>query len=253
MYLLYLDDSGSVGNTKEEYFVLGGFCIPETSIYWLSKRMETLASRIDREDPSRVEFHASEIFSGREYPWDQYRVKEDRVNFIKQPLLVLKDAYPNIVAFACAVHKASFPQHDPVKMAFEDLCSRFDMYLNRIFHDDTDNEHKGMIIFDKSAYENILQRMAIDFRKQGTRWGELKDIIEVPLFVDSKASRLIQMADHIAYSVFRRYDANDLTYINIIESKFDMCDGRIHGLVHKQSFNRNCTCPACLTRPTRNR
>jgi hypothetical protein len=76
MYLLYLDDSGSVANQNEDYFVLGGVCVPETSIYWLSSRLEEIAAGIDPENPRHVEFHASEIFGGHRTPWNNYRRKE---------------------------------------------------------------------------------------------------------------------------------------------------------------------------------
>lgn len=248
MYLLYLDDSGSPGNMSEDYFILGGFCIPENSIYWLTKKLDTLASEISPDDPGIVEFHASEIFRGKELPWNKFTKREDRVEIIKNVLLTLRDAYSEIVAFACAVHKPSYIGHDPVKMAFEDLCSRFDMYLNRIFHDRNGESHKGMIILDENSYEAILQKLALEFQELGTRWRDINDIVEVPLFVDSKASRLIQLADHVAYAVFRRYNAGDLNYFNCIENRFDTYQGVMHGLAHKQLYTQNCTCPACITR-----
>ncbi len=65
MYILYLDDSGSVGNQNEEYFVLGGVAVPEQSIRWLSHELEALAERLEPTNARQVEFHASEIFSGR--------------------------------------------------------------------------------------------------------------------------------------------------------------------------------------------
>ncbi|NPV86001.1 MAG: DUF3800 domain-containing protein [Anaerolineae bacterium] len=43
MYLLYLDDSGSPGNPNEDYFVLGGICISEASVRWLSHRLDQIA------------------------------------------------------------------------------------------------------------------------------------------------------------------------------------------------------------------
>ena len=107
------------------------------------------------------------------------------------------------------------------------------MYLNRIYHE-TKQSHKGLIVFDKSAYESSLQKLSLEFRQQGTRWRNVKNIREVPFFVDSRASRLIQLADHVAYSVFRRYNAGDLTYFNCIENRFDNHQGIIHGLAHKQ-------------------
>ena len=254
MYLLYLDDSGSSSNINEEYFVLGGVAVPENSLRWLSYELEKYAQEIGNKtslDPKQIEFHASEIFSGKIAPWSYYKDKKERIKIICDVLNVLSCAYQSIVAFACAVHKKSFPSDDPVLTAYEDLSSRFDIFIQRVSPEDSGGQ-RGLIILDKSSYEAGLQSLTSSIRQSGNRWGnQLRRIGEVPLFVDSKASRIVQLADHIAYSVFRRYDANDLTYFNIIESRFDMCDGRIHGLVHKQLINKNCTCPACITRPTR--
>ncbi|NOR22691.1 MAG: DUF3800 domain-containing protein [Candidatus Aminicenantes bacterium] len=66
MFLLYLDDSGSIGNTSEDYFVLGGVSLPEGSVRWLNHQVEQLAEQVWSKDPRAIEFHASEIFSGRE-------------------------------------------------------------------------------------------------------------------------------------------------------------------------------------------
>ena len=210
--------------------------------------MDKLATEVDAKQPELVEFHASEVFSGRSFPWKQYKARDKRIEIIKKTLGILQNAHRETVAFACAVHKRSYEGSDPFMLAFEDLVSRFDMFLNRIFHDKSKGQHKGMIIFDQNDYQEKLQKQALLFRRQGTQWGHLKDIIEVPFFVDSKASRLIQMADHVAYAVFRYYNASDMTYFNQIDNKFDAQDGVIHGLAHKQTQKPNCMCPACITR-----
>lgn len=251
MYLLYLDDSGSIDNPKEDYFVLGGVCVPERSMHWLSSKLEGLAAGINTKHPNRIEFHASEIFGGRKPPWDQFKTKEKRIQIIKDVLNCLKDAYPDIVTFACAVHKKSYQKQDLMEMAFEDIFSRFDQYLNRLYHESGKKEsQRGLILLDKNAHENVLQKLSLKFKQYGTRWRQkgVMNIAEVPCFIDSRASRLIQLADHIAYAVFRRYNANDLTYFNCIENRFDENQGTIHGLAHKQINNPNCTCPACITR-----
>jgi hypothetical protein len=122
------------------------------------------------------------------------------------------------------------------------------MYLDRIYYTKRES-HRGLIIFDKSSHETSLQGLANDFKREGTRWGTtLTNLQEVPLFVDSRASRMIQLADHVAYAVFRRYESGDLNYFNVIERHFDSEGAKIHGLVHKQYNNENCTCPACLSR-----
>jgi hypothetical protein len=51
MYILYLDDSGSVANQNEAYFVLGGVAVPEQSIRWLSHQLDELALTLNSESP----------------------------------------------------------------------------------------------------------------------------------------------------------------------------------------------------------
>jgi len=90
MYLLYLDDAGSAANQNEDYFVLGGIAVPENSIRWISYKLEQYASEIGNEtstDPKQVEFHASEIFSGKTTPRNYYRSKEQRIEIIKKSLM----------------------------------------------------------------------------------------------------------------------------------------------------------------------
>lgn len=242
MHLLYLDDSGATNNKNETYFVLGGVSVPEQNVRWLAYQLELLARDFDPVDHRQVEFHAADMYSTRGR-WGQYE-RTQRIENIKRVLKTLDRASTAVRIFACAVHKPSFPKQDPVLVAFENLTDRFDKYLKR-----QEKNARGLIVLDKSSYENSLQSLASQFRQEGNRWGSyMTSICEVPLFVDSKASRITQMADSIAYAVFRRYNANDITYFNCIEGRFDKNESSIFGLVHLQSYNRDCTCPACITR-----
>lgn len=47
-------------------------------------------------------------------------------------LQVAAGSYNTARLFACAIHKKSYPNHDPVELAFEDLCQRFDFFLQRL-------------------------------------------------------------------------------------------------------------------------
>ena len=246
MYLLYLDDSGSAQNLDEEYLVLGGISIFEAQISWLASDLDRLARKVDPKNPDAVEFHASEIWSGRSPPWNNLP-KPERRQVIEDVLGILAKSHQTTTAFACAVHKASFPDSDPMELAFEELCSRFDLQLKRFFVTQ-ENRQKGIVILDKSSYETSLQRLAQDFRTLGTRWAELVNIPEVPLFVDSRSSRMLQLADHVAYATFRRYEAGDTSYLDRILPRFDAEQGKIHGLTHKQTVDPNCMCPACMSR-----
>jgi hypothetical protein len=245
MHLLYLDDSGSVLNTNEEYIVLGGFSIYETQGFYLSNELDKIAQSIDPRNYGDIEFHASEIFSRRTPPWDKLN-REEAQGIIKAVLKVLANASNSTYAFACAIHKQSFLGNDCLNLAFEDLCQRFDIYLSKINAEG--DRQKGLLILDESSHETTLQGLAYNFRKIGTQWGSIRHLADTPFFVNSKASRIIQLADHVAYSVFRRYNQGDANYFDIIAHKFFQADGVFHGLAHKQKSNPSCVCLACSTR-----
>lgn len=225
--------------------VLGGVSVFERQVHWLSQELEKLAASISPQHPDSIEFHASEIFSGRRPPWNSMP-KEQRREIIREILKILSRSHESTRAFACAIHKPSFSASDPVELAFEELCSRFDLQLKRLHAEG--NTQRGLIILDKSSYETSLQKLAQGFRSLGTRWGLLVNLADVPLFVDSRASRIVQIADHVAYAVFRRYESGDTTYLDLILSKFDSENGRLHGLIHKQATQPSCMCPACMSR-----
>lgn len=245
MYCLYLDDSGFVKNIDEHYFVLGGFCVHAHKIYYVRKYLDELAKQIQPANPEALEFHASEIHAGKG-PWKVFK-KAERQEVIRKVLRCLEVEKNNTATFSCAVYKSDYPRRDPVEFAFEDLCSRFEMFLIRQYHL-TNQRVKGSIILDKSIYENILQQLAITFRQTGTRWRNLANLVEVPMFIDSKSSRLIQLADHVAYATFRWYQSKDFKYFDVIQALFDTDEnGVIHGLQHAH-HSLTCTCPSCLRR-----
>lgn len=100
-------------------------------------------------------------------------------------------SHPNNRVFASVIKKVSVSPQDPVEFAFEQLASRFDYYLKRL-HKNGDT-HRGLIVFDKSTYETTLQTLATDFRTVGHTWDVIRNLAEVPLFLDSKASRLYNL------------------------------------------------------------
>jgi len=226
MYLLYADESGSVGDPKQQFFVLAGFCVFERQGYWIAKELDKIAARFNPADPASVELHGNPINSGKGI----FRrfTKTDRANAIEDALKIFLATHPSNRLFASVVRKAKVSPADPVEFAFEQLASRFDHYLTRL-HKAGDTQ-RGVIIFDKATNEKTIQSLATDFRTIGHRWGIIRNFSEVPLFLDSRASRLIQLADLIAYAVFRYYESGDDKFFSILKNSFDSEGGITHGL-----------------------
>jgi len=226
MYLLYADESGNVHDAKQQMFVLAGCCVFERQGFHIAFELDKIAARFDAADPASVELHGSPMHGGRgifrRFP------KEERLQAIEDALKVFSTSHPSNRLFASVVNKAKVSPIDPVEFAFEQLASRFDHYLRRLYK--SGDTQRGVIVFDKSTYETTLQSLATDFRTVGHSWGVLRNLAEVPLFMDSKASRLIQLADLIAYAIFRKYERGDADLFSIIEHRFDSEGGITHGL-----------------------
>lgn len=213
MHLLYIDDSGSVADTSQKFFVLAGVSVFERQGHWLSEKLDQIAARFNPADPGAVELHGSPMLTGAK----QWRSvpRGDRLQAYRDALAVLSASHTSNRVFAVAVCKAAVSPRDPVVYAFEQLCSRFDQYLMRLFKGG--DTQRGLIIFDKSAHEAAIQNLAIGFKRNGHSWGVLN-------------SRLVQLADLVAHAAFRKYERCDNTLFDIIEPKLDFSGGVVHGL-----------------------
>ncbi len=243
MHLLYLDDSGSVGNAEDRHIVLAGLAVFERQPHWFSSRLDAIAQRLWPSSPKSLEFRGTDILGGKKH-WRAIE-KEDRFKAYTEALELLgKSAHVKI--FGAAIHKVAISPADPMEYAFEQLCNRFDRFLGRL-HRQGDTQ-RGLIILDKSTYETSLQGLARDFRTEGHRWGQIYNMCDVPLFVDSKATRMIQYADLIAHALRRYYEKGDAKLFDLFSQRFDSEGGVLHGLVHYTPIDSGCNCHACRQR-----
>lgn len=226
MYLLYADESGSVHDPSQQYFVLAGFCVFERQGFWIASELDKIAAQFNPADPASMELHGSPMFGGKG-KWRKYS-RSVREQAIEDVLRVFLRSHLSNRAFASVIKKSAVSPSDPVEVAFEQLASRFDKYMIRLHK--TGDTQRGIIIFDKSTYETTIQSLATDFRTIGYRWGIIRNFSEVPLFLDSQASRLIQLADIIAYATFRNFEQGDSRFFSIIQPRFDSEGGIVHGL-----------------------
>lgn len=223
MHLLYIDDSGTVKDRHQKHFVLAGFSIFETETYMLSRRIEEIMEKFKL--PTDAELHGSPMVTGsgvwRSIP------KQTRIDCIHECLCSLTDARFRV--FAAVVDKEKYYTKNPVITAFEQVSSRFDQYLMRQFRKDK-KPYRGLMICDKATSEETLQAVTHTYIEKGHSWGALRNFAEVPLFLDSKASRMIQLADLIAYGVFQKYERGNDMFFKDIEPRFDRDIGNVYGL-----------------------
>ncbi len=244
MFLLYLDDAGSVGSRDERHFVLSGICLFERQVYHLNKALDALAAEIYPAEPNRLEFHGGHMLPGKGY-W-RSKDKNERRKHIRHALATCRVLQGTWGLFGVVVEKAAVSPEDPIEFAFEQICARFDAFLKREFRQG--NNQRGLMILDRSTRETRLQTLATEFRNDGHRYGVLRNLADVPMFVDSDATRLIQFADLVSYALWRKFEKHDNEFYDVISDSFDQEGGIVHGLMHKTENRKDCDCPYCKTR-----
>lgn len=251
MHILYVDDSGSADNPNDRFFVLAGISVFERGLYHLIKAVDTLVASFDLGDPDEIELHGSPMYSGRSGVWHTIRDRSQRERMIVQALTLLSANRASVRLFAVAVDRAAVSPRDPVELAFEEICNRFNLYLQRKNNETHRDGQRGLIVMDESKHEQPLQGLARRFRVHGGRWGRFRNLAEVPLFVDSHASRLVQLADLVAFATWRKYEYQDGRFFDQMVPWFDAQGGIIHGLFHYRPTTPECYCVACFSRTQR--
>jgi hypothetical protein len=155
------------------------------------------------------------------------------------------------VLFGVALDRR-FMQHDSQvdreQYAYEVLLNKFDVMLK---HQRVKKglHNRGLVIHDRRVIaERDIQTWTSEWRVAAGRVGQLRNLADVPLFADSRASRLLQVADLVAYALSRNYMVpSDPRYLDVIWNRFHTEEGIQHGCAHyTPSFGqRTCDCRPC--------
>lgn len=251
MYLLYIDESGQPKGrpgVSSDYFVLAGLALHEQDCFPFATHLEDLLRQTLPREYGRLEFHATDIWAGRK-DWSRY--SEDLRHQLLDDAFKLIGTWATssgrgLQLFAVAIDKKSHRGKDVVALAHEELLSRFDSFLVRLHL--SGESHRALIISDESRHEKLLQSLVPVWRNSGSRIGRLRSFVEVPLFVDSRTSRIVQSADFVAWSVWQYYEHGATEFMQALHPRFDSADGIQHGVAHLIRNYRKCRCVACSSR-----
>ncbi len=251
MFILYLDESGN--NSEASCFVLAGLAVFEREIYWFGQDLDSLQKEYFPTERDSILFHATKMRvadnQNVDPPWNSLTQEKRRQ---------LKDrVYDSIrarraVLFGCVVDQkfASNRNVDAYERAFEDIINRFDLFLARInaqAEKEGREEQRGLIVLAESSFEKTISLLAHRIRVQGTRWGQLRNMSDVPFFAPAKDTRLLQYADFCANALYGRYHASLARDFDRIALKFDQEGNSLHGLNHL-TLDGMCACIACFSR-----
>jgi hypothetical protein len=190
-------------------------------------------------------------------PWNQVDYKLRR-RILDDAYKILANFHPSnaglpLSAFAVIVDKRRYNVPiDREQLAYELILNKFDAMLRRIYIESGERQ-TGLVIHDERVVaEKNLQSWTDSWRKAAGKIGRLRNFAEVPLFADSRASRLLQAADLFAYSVWRYYglEKPDERYIANLWKVFDHVNKDMHGMIHMTPdfATGKCACPPCASR-----
>ncbi|MDG6221678.1 MAG: DUF3800 domain-containing protein [Candidatus Bathyarchaeota archaeon] len=248
MYLLYLDESGDPSSWAEHnHFVIAGIGVYEFEIENLRKKLVEIQRKYFPEIKIPMIFHATEIHSGKK----RYRnfPKEKRMALLKELYEIIQnEKFPKIAIFGAVLGIESAKNaYEDRSSTFEEVISGFNTFLVEGYRTQrskrTGYGNKGLIIIDKNREEQYKQLLDT-FQEEGTRYGYLANIVDIPYFARCKDTTMLQLADLCSYAIFRFFERNDDTYLKMIEPRiYRTNSGRMFGLKH--ITNGDCNCLSC--------
>jgi hypothetical protein len=267
MYLLFVDESGT--HPGPHPFVLGGIAVHEDDAARLQKELDELViARLGRVPPNldEYEIHASEMRNAKK-PSEALKRTSIWANVPRATrLAIIDDVYSKlvdfkpasshlpVVLFGVAVERNFHSQWSPIereRWAYEVLLSKFDVMLKTLKGRGKPN--RGLVVHDRRVVaERDIQSWVASWRSTAERIGQLRNLADVPLFGDSRATRLLQAADLVSYAVFRRYNraAPSSAAFEAIWPSFHSEGEVVHGAVHyTPGFGQgSCDCAPCAQR-----
>ena len=187
MYVLYLDESGT--HTDARHFVLAGVCIYETNAYWAADQLDRIQSSYFPDYDDSVHFHATSLFAMENdsipFPLNQL----DRRTRLELLLELYEVVFKLYGTFFAVVIDNSYLMggEDPYEHALEQIHSRFDRFLGRIYRERGQRD-KGLIVIADSQYRERLEVLSRQLAKEGTQWGELRNMFDVPFFAHPRTA-----------------------------------------------------------------
>lgn len=243
MYLLYADESGDLGGPDSEVFVVGGIAVHEDAVRPFAAEINrTINQYIGRTEGMKAEVHGSPMRGGR---GEWKRVSANKRHGLAHALLKRvvdwkhADSGSEIQPFAIVIDRNH--SQSPTETSYGEFLFKFDLFLRDGRRGG--NPHNGILIADRSRYEKTLEAWVEVARSRRPK-GDIRRLYalaETPFFVDSRSTRLMQIADLVAYSLYRGYNAGDWSWAKSLMPGLLPDPAR---LVHLTS-DPKCTCPAC--------
>lgn len=155
-------------------------------------------------------------------------------------------SWTDSVLFADCVEKQALARArnaaaSPFEEAFDQVVTRFHHYLARQRPDEY-----GLLVQDQNdTVSERLTKLMREFHRRGTRWtARIPRLVETPLFVDSRLTSMVQVADLCSYALRRYLENGERELFDLIYPRGDCHQGHCVGIRHYRGA-RQCGCVIC--------
>ncbi len=268
MYVLALDESGIHPGAK--VMLVAGIAVHEADARRLERVLHAVVvdnlAGLPGLDAHAHELHAADLKTPRKgkpasdsHP--STRDSEWLAVSTERRLKIFSDTYEAMRAFEPtdpalpfrvfgAVVERSHKQFTTAeRYVYDHVLHRFDEMLRRMSKERAAQE-RGVVLHDRSPdREKAIQQMAAGWQRTGAR---LEALVQLPLFVDSRASRLVQAADFVSHAIARTYaeDPDDALAKNLWPLVDIGRKGELSGVIHVTPDFGRCSCAPCQSRRT---
>lgn len=246
MYLLYLDESGDPhGWNSQKVYVIGGISVFEGEIARLTQQVDNIQRKYFPNVNIMLNLHAHEIYGGKGQFKQLGSQKQQELMFDMYDLIG-SGSYPSRVTFSTAMDISYVTSTTQVVSdTFQDVCQRFNTLMVRQYN--KGKPIKGLLVIDQ-AHEQQYRDLLRQFQTTGTQYGYIRNIVDVPHFARAIHTRMVQLADFVAYAVFRYYEYSDTTFMDKIVGQFDRRSPSHPPEGFKHFIKTACKCYACYWR-----
>jgi hypothetical protein len=129
------------------------------------------------------------------------------------------------------------------EQTLEQITTRFEYCLENYSRTKHSKQY-GLLIHDNN--ETVAKKhtdLMKQFHEKGTFWRNIPHIIETPLFVNSKLTSMIQIADLCSYAIRRYLEKNETELFDLVFERADIKNQKKVGIRHFPGSG--CTCKIC--------
>jgi len=223
MFSFYADESGTADiHDERPWYVLLAVGLDDKNWPWIENAVKDLKHRYFPGWPlHKVEIHSNDIRRAKldQYPPNPFStLDEASVKAFSEELYGLIDAAP-LEWCASAIHKPRAIRKHGIASASELFKLAYVLLMERLHGWCAREGTVGRIFIDQQetnllggAFHELVETDHFNLRERGSTWQKLDNIIERPYFVDSCRSSHMQLADVLAYNVYRRCHFDVPTY-----------------------------------------